>query len=134
MKTLYESILSSTKSGKSEYLRTLFDTPDRNDAINKEWSNLSLGLDLGQGEGYWRYDKNTKTYFYISTVELSKHDIQTFNAALFNLDHVYHSDIIVNLPPTIPKKRILTKWAEKISRILRMQISYDKNNIGLKFV
>ena len=64
MKSLYESILSSTKSGKSEYLRTLFDTPDRNDAINKEWSNLSLGLDLGQGEGYWRYDKNTKTYYF----------------------------------------------------------------------
>lgn len=134
MNTLYESILSSTNSGKTNYIKTLLNTPDRADLLNKEWQSLDLGLDLGVKEGYWRYNKETNIYIYVVTVELKRHDIQTINVALFSLDHEYHSDIIVFFPLKINNKRILTKWAEKISKILRMQISYDKNNIGLNFV
>jgi hypothetical protein len=134
MKTLFESILSSTNSGKANYMKTLLDTPDNTEALNNEWKALDLGLDLGVGEGYWRYLKEVKSYFYIVTVELKRHDIQTVNAALHSAMNVYAADICIAIREDIHKRKEMKKWAEKIQRTLHMTLTQDKNFYYLNFV
>ena len=133
MNTLYESILSSTNSGKANYIKTLLDTPDRADLLNKEWQSLDLGLDLGVKEGYWQYVKDIRAYFYIVIVELKNHDIQTVNAALHSAANVYAADLCIAIREDLHKRREIKKWAEKIQRTLHMTLTQDKNFYYLNF-
>lgn len=131
MKSIYETILSSTNSGKEGYIQRLLFSPNNAEALGKEWSRLSLDFDAGDGIGHWMYNPFTRTYNYRVTTLKPGRKRQEYILALTNVDNT--DTLVVSLREEIGKRK-LQKWAEKISRILNMRIEYDKNCIHLKFV
>ena len=131
MKSLYESILSSTNSGMKCYIQRLLFSPNNAEALYKEWSRLGLDFDAGDGTGYWLYNPFTRTYNYRVTTLKPGRKRQEYVLALTNVDNT--DTLVVSLRQEIGKRK-LQKWAEKISRVLNMRIEYDKNYIHLKFV
>lgn len=131
MKSLYESILSSTNSGKKCYIQRLLFSPNNAEALNKEWSKFGLDFDAGDGIGKWSYSTFTRNYGYSVTILKPGKERQECVLALTNVDNT--NTLVVILREEIGKRK-LQKWAEKISRILNMIIEYDRNYIHLKFV
>lgn len=131
MKSLYETILSSTNSGKKGYIQRLLFSPNNAEALNKEWSRLGLDFDAGDGIGQWSYSPSERTYYYRVTTLKPGKERQGYVLALTNVDNT--DTLVVVLREEIGKRK-LQKWAEKIARILMMNVGYDKNYIHLKFV
>lgn len=130
MISLIESILSSTNSGKNQYIKTLIKDPfGKEDELTNMWKSLSLGFDEGDGEGYW-YENSKHTTLAYQIPRIVNNKIEERTGAIIGHD-LASAIVIVN-----PEKgrRAVKKWAEKIARILNMNVFQDKNFIYLNFV
>ena len=131
MKSLYESILQSTGSGRTEYVRHLIQNPqeDKVNTLNKAWKELGLSFDAGHGEGEWVWDPVNKRFSYIARVK-------TYETAYDNKKRIQdeviaqcqyeEKHIVPGIHSIIVHKDYETKKvtirAKKIAEVLKMKI------------
>ena len=139
MKSLYESILSSTKSGKEFYIKNLIQQPyGRTNELNAIWKSYDLTFCVGDACGKWEdsFLKDSCDYsLKITTTYKNSSVTSTILLAFAGVQ--YGSDIVISygaLETKAIKKTEIKKWAEKISRMLHMDIHIEKEYIYLNFI
>ena len=139
MKTLYESILSSTNSGTKHYLKDIFKNPEEKniEELDKLWKSLDLEYKDKKRPntyfGYWKYS-GLNNAEYVVCIKMMDGTVKTCSVAFLTKWGV--NDLFVDLDDHGNKvnRDVLINWSEKIAKTLGMNVRKEKKFIYLNFV
>lgn len=148
MKSLYESITCSRFTrreidesiidndekvikdvGINTIKHLILNPKDHVELLNKIWNELDLAFDGGYGEGYWKEQDRNKA-LYVVPMKINGLDYTT---PILFVGSGYASNIVVTHTANKIKKNTLKKFAEKISRMLNMNMLIERLYIYLNF-